>query len=326
MNLFAYPGGTIPTTYDFSATDSTTTDVVTYQIDKNPAGADINSGTEQFSWTPSGAQVGTYSMVVSASDGTSVTSKNVKIQVTSDRKSAVESAITLYDENTSYELENLDVYNIAYKDVMNSIDNSTDEVFYQKLSNLRTATENLKLLTQLLADGSINYPSLVKSTAGDYTSSFVDDNPNSYPAYGLASQFYHTFDFGSNFKVSASAFDLQVRMGFPERIAGTAVFGSNDGDTWTQLTDETMFTEDKQRLQVRDEYKDTKFRFIKIHMIDPQPSIDSNIDSTNFEVSEFKIFGERYEIERVFSLMHYYSCKLKLTYFGLINCFMIRYS
>lgn len=294
LNLFAYAGAGIPTTYDFSATDKNTSHVISYQMDNIPEGAVLDSSTGIFSWTPT--QVGTYAMVVSASDGESVSAKNVVIQVTSDRKAAVAAAIVPYDENTSYESESLDAYKTAYDDVIETIDSDNDSVFYQKLVNLRTKVEGLKLLTPLLSDGSINYPSLVTSTAGDYTASLVDDNPNSYPAYGLAPGLFHTFDFGSNFKVSSSAFELQVRMGFPERMAGTAVFGSNDGDNWTQLTDETKFTEDEQKLQVKQEYQNSQFRFIKIQMIDPQPGFDSNITSTMFEVSEFKIFGERYEV------------------------------
>jgi hypothetical protein len=297
LNLFAYVGASVAITFDFSATDTTTSEAVTYQIDNRPKCASLDESTGEFSWTPTRA--GTYSMVVSASDGTTVSTKNVKIEVANDRKSAVALVIASYNGNTDYESSTLEAYKKAYDDVMKSIDNTTDDVFYQKVSNLKNAVDNLKLLTPLLKDGSINYPSIVTSTAGDYTSSLVDDNSNSYPAYGLATSLYHTFDFGSNFRVSADAFDLQVRMGFPERLAGTAVFGSNDGKDWTRLTEETTkFTQDKQRLAVKDDYKNAQFRYIKIQMINPQQSVDPNLKNTKmFEVSEFKIFGQRHEIK-----------------------------
>lgn len=294
LSLFGYVGSSVPITFNFSAADANAYDMVNYSIDNKPKKAKINKNTGEFLWTPTKA--GTYSFIVSASDGASVSTRKVTVKVTKNRKSAVAAVISPYNEKTNYEASTLDVYKKAYDDVINSINDSTDGVFYEKLSDLEVAVERLKFLTPLLEDGSIDYPNIVTSTAGIYTSCLVDNNPNSYTLYGTSPKFYHIFDFGSNFTVLASAFDLQVRMGFPERMAGTAVFGSNDGENWTQLTDETKFTEDEQKLDVRQAYKNAQFRYIKIQMIDPQPSLDPNITNELFEVSEFKIFGERYEI------------------------------
>lgn len=296
LNLYTFVGSSAPINLDFSVTVSTTNAAVTYQIDNSPKFANLNKSTGEFFWNPT--EAGTYSFIASASDGTTVTTKNVKVEVAKDRKSAVTSVIVPYDENAKYESATLEAYKKAYADTINLVDNGgTDEEVYSSLSKLKNSVDNLKLLTPLLKDGSINYPSIVASSAGSYLPTLVDDNPNSYPAYGLAPNLYHTFDFGSNYRVSANTFELQVRMGFPERLAGTAVFGSNDGETWTRLTDETTkFTEDIQKLEVNDMYKDDQFRYIKIQMIDPQKSVDPNITTNMFEVSEFRIFGERHEI------------------------------
>ena len=53
---------------DFSATDSSSTDVVAYDIQNKPQGAEFNTSTGAFSWQPT--QAGTYSFVAEASDGT----------------------------------------------------------------------------------------------------------------------------------------------------------------------------------------------------------------------------------------------------------------
>ena len=96
-------------------------------------------------------------------------------------------------------------------------------------------------------------------------------------------------DFGPSYKVSANAFGLQVRASFPERIGGTAIFGSNDRVNWTRLTPGlTTVTEDMQRLEVQDDLKNQQFRYLKIQMIQPS--------STMIELSEFRIFGERHEM------------------------------
>lgn len=295
LNLFSYIGATIPITYDFSSVDSNASDKVTYKIDNKPDGVVLDPSTGAFSWSPT--QAGAYSFVVSASDGTTVSTKNVSVLVGDNRKSAVEAVIASYNENTSYESASLDAYKKVYNDVISKINGSSDYDFYQCLANLKNAVDNLKLLTPLLKDGSIDFPSTVTSTAGDYTKTLTDNNNNSYPAYGLAPDLYHIFDFGPNFRVSATAFKLQVRMSFPERLAGSAVFGSNDGDQWTRLTSETTkFNEDMQTLQVEDKYKNTQFRFIKVQIVAPQPSLDLNIKTNMMEMSEFRIFGQRYEI------------------------------
>ncbi|OOM82270.1 alginate lyase [Clostridium puniceum] len=296
LNLFTYVGSAASITLDFSASVSSTNAAVTYQIDNKPKFANLNKNTGEFSWIPT--EAGTYSFIVSASDGTTVTTKNVKVEVSNDRKSAVDLVIEPYNRNESYESSTLYEYKKVYEETIKLVDNnSTDDEFYSSLSKLKNAVDKLKLLTPLLKDGSINYPEIVTSSTGSYLPTLVDDNPNSYPVVPIGSDLYYTFDFGANFRVSATAFDIQSRMGFGEFSAGTAIFGSNDGTTWIRLTDgTTKYSEEKQRLNVKEEYKNTQFRYFKMEMVDPQRSIDPNINFNLYEPSEFKIFGERYEV------------------------------
>ena len=102
-------------------------------------------------------------------------------------------------------------------------------------------------------------------------------------------------DFGPNYKVSANAFELQVRASFPDRIGGVAMFGSNDKVNWTRLTPGlTTYTEDMQRLEVQDDLKNQQFRFLKIQIIEPGPTPISGIPM--LEVAEFRIHGERHDM------------------------------
>lgn len=299
LNIVTYAGATTPISLDFSLKDSNGK-IVNYQIDNKPSGSNLDVSSGAFSWNPS--QKGSYSFVVSASYGSTVSSKNVNVLVEADRKSAVSQIKSSYDENKKYELDSLNKYKKAYDLIMNIIDKSTDTDFYKGLSDFKNATDNLKLLTPLLDDGSINYSDIVTSSAGDYTKTLIDSNNNTYPNTALSPEFYQTFDFGPNFRISVDAFKLQVRMGFPERLAGSAVFGSNDGENWTRLTDElTKFNEDLQTLNVKSEEKNNQYRFIKVHMIEPKPSIDPNIKTDFFEMSEFRILGKRYELMSKFS-------------------------
>ena len=91
---------------------------------------------------------------------------------------------------------------------------------------------------------------------------------DSFVCFCVAQNLTHYMDFGPNYKVSANAFELQVRASFPERIGGAAMFGSNDKVNWTRLTPGlTTVTEDMQRLEVQDDLKNQQFRFLKIQMI-----------------------------------------------------------
>src|SRR5690606_1037982 len=98
-------------------------------------------------------------------------------------------------------------------------------------------------------------------------------------------------DFGPSFRVSADSFQLQVRTGFPERIGGVAVFGSDDKENWTRLTPRTtVVSSDMQTIEVAEDLQDQQYRFLKIQMIDPTGG------NPMIELSEMRIFGERHEV------------------------------
>ncbi|WP_063867997.1 S-layer homology domain-containing protein [Paenibacillus sp. Soil766] len=283
----------IPISLDFSATDSNPTDTVMYEMMNSPAGASLNAGSGVFTWTPGVA--GNSSVIVVASDGTSVTTKELNLVVTSDRQSAVNAAIAPYNPSAGYVTASLETYQNAYNDAMAQIQTATDAVFYTKLQTLRSAMVGLQLLTPHLSDGSLDYTKMVSSTFGTSITDLIDNNDNTFSVYQLAGDLYHTIDFGSNFKVTTSAFEIQGRRSFPERISGLTLFGSNDGETWTRLTEGmTDNSEDLQMLNVKEEYKNSKFRFIKMQVIQQPPSTTTT-PTNMLEVAEFRMYGERYE-------------------------------
>ncbi|MRW89752.1 hypothetical protein GJ699_07130 [Duganella sp. FT80W] len=287
VNLYTNAGSTAAVSYSFAATDGSNTGALTYQIDNLPAGASFDSATGAFSWTPS--QAGSYSFVVATSDGTTVTARSVKVVVGADRQAAIAAASAAYKPDTIYITSSLSDYQAAYQAAVSAAGSATDAEFYAKLAALGTATANLKELTPLLADGSINYANMfVASTFGTQVPNALDGTPDTFVVYTLAQNLTHTFDFGPSFKVAANAFQLQVRASFPERIGGVAMFGSNDNENWTRLTPGlTVVTEDMQTLPVQDDLQNQRYRFFKMQMLEPS--------STFLEVAEFRIYGQRYE-------------------------------
>ena len=288
LNLVTYASSGAAITRSFAATDANPGDTITYQADNLPAGASFDTATGAFSWLPT--QAGTYTFVVSSTDGITVKSKTVNIVVTADRQSALAVVSAPYKANVLYVSSTLDRYNAARAAAM-AVLSGTDAAFQQALGVLSSAVAGLQELTPLLADGSMNYVNMfLSSSFGTGVPKLLDNSP--FTSLGAPTTYApylaNIMDFGPDFKVAASMFQMQVRASFPERMGGVAMFGSNDSETWTRLTPElTVISDDMQTLQVADALKNQRFRFFKMQMVQPTFAL--------LEVSELRIFGTRYE-------------------------------
>ncbi|SFU44364.1 discoidin domain-containing protein [Pseudoduganella namucuonensis] len=287
LNLYTYAASTSTINRSFAATDANAGDVVSYQIDNMPAGATFNTGTGAFSWKPS--QAGTYTFAITATDGATVSTRLVKVVVTADRQSAVAAANAAFQAGTTYISASLSAYYAAHADAVAAINGATDDTFAARLTALGNAVAGLQPLTPVIDDGSLDYSKmLASSTFGSGVSNALDNAPDTFIGYFLAQNLAHTLDFGAGYRVSASSFQVQVRASFPTRIGNAAMFGSNDNETWTRLTPGvTVDTEDMQTLEVQDDLKEKRFRFIRIQKFGSSNQM--------LELSEFRIFGARHE-------------------------------
>lgn len=287
----------VPMNIDLSASDANAADVIAYDGANLPEGAVLDGSNGTLTWQA--ADAGTYPFTVWASDGTSVTARNVAVVVSGDRTAAIASASSSYNPTEIYVKRTLDLYQAAYEMTTSMLDTATDSEFYEQLQVLHEATEGLALVTpRLTDDGSIDYPGIVQTSSFANTIPLlVDGDPQTQAYYSLAPGLYHTVDFGADYKIAASAFGFQSNI-FSDRIANSTVFGSNDGVTWTRITPGvTRMTQDFQTLDVADEYKDTKFRFFKIQLLQPLPDVLYGIVRNLMELTEFRIYGTRYETD-----------------------------
>ncbi|SFU90537.1 discoidin domain-containing protein [Pseudoduganella namucuonensis] len=291
LTLYTYAGTTLTTTLDFSATDAGAGDVVTYQADNLPQGASFNTATGAFSWKPTAA--GTYNFYIGASDGSAVTMRRVTIVVSADRQAAVDVASAQYKPTAPYVASSLPAYNAAYADMMSVIGSASDDVYFQKLATLRTAAAGLQELNPLLSDGSLNFSTMFfSSDFGTNAAQLIDNNQDSAP--GFSKDLVLNMDFGAGFKISANEFQVQTVGGFPERIGGVAIFGSNDKENWTRLTPGlTTRIDPMQTVPVQEDLKQTKFRFLKMQMLEPFTPVYQPY--AILHLGEFRIFGTRYE-------------------------------
>ena len=290
--IFSYVG--VPITIDFSATGATGI-VVTYEGADLPAGAQLNAETGVFSWEQ--PVVGQHAFVVTASDGTIVTTKSVVIHSSADRSSAIAETIAPYDVNTKYSAASLAQYQAVYEDTISKSATQTDDEFVQQLLLLRAAVESLELVSPRAFDGSLDYTKTVSSNMGTGIASLLDDDNDTFTGFASGHGASQTLDFGTDYKVSATAFGVQSRMNFTDRGAGVAIFGSNDNKNWTRLTPgETIFNSGMNVIEVDEQYLNEQYRFIKYQMVTRHPDIIHNSVQSILELGEFRIYGERHEI------------------------------
>jgi len=281
LNVIAYPGA--PIHLDFSVTNSTGTAVIK-SFDK-PEGATLDLQTGAFSWTPT--DIGARIFVVAATDRGSVTAKKVKISIAADRMAAVQKIANEYDPNTPYVQSSLDRCKVLHERALKELKTATDAGFFALLIQLQKAFEALEPLTPLLPDDSMDFPKLVASSnIGQAVSSLVDGNDDTFAGFYLAPDNYHEFDFGADFKFSASAFAMAGRVNFEDRMADVKFYGSNDRITWTELTPvATRRSTELARIQVADNLSKSTFRFLRV----------KKQGGSIFEPSEMRIFGSRHE-------------------------------
>ena len=286
-----------PYTFDFSASDPNKMNTVTYELQtwgNELNGASLDRTTGKFEWNPSEAQVGEYTANVFATNGTALSMVKLSLTVTNDRSAALDNLESRYNSEIIYELNSEENYRKAQSKLKEIAGTAASQDFYDAVSRVISSLRELKHLNDLLNDGSLNYPAMISKTSlGDgKLYSLIDNNTVSFT--GDLFTRYFTIDFGNDFRVKAEGFEVQPRNMWPERTVGTIIYGSNDGKNWTRLTDESEYSDEKVRLEVYDDYRDTEFQYFKVST---QEAV--NIYAQNNKIlslGEFRIYGTRTEI------------------------------
>ncbi len=261
-----------------------------------PEGAELDSGNGTLTWIAS--EAGSWTVTVAADDGTNVAARRFTLAAGDDRKDALALAEDGYDPEAVYE----SATEAAHTDALDAAENlrkkGSDAQFLAALADLVAAVDGLRLLSPKTdLDGSLDHPGLVaSSTAKDRTALLVDGDEQTGTVYPQAVNMSHIFDFGSDFRVSATKFGFQSNI-FADRLANSTMFGSDDGVNWTRITPGvTEFTQDFNTLDVAEEFQDDRFRYLKVQMLEQQPDVLYGIIRGVFEMTEFHIYGERHEI------------------------------
>jgi len=252
-----------------------------------PPGAVLNAASGRFAWRPTTA--GIYSFLAEAIDGNAIAVKPVRITVAADRRAALRAATVAWKPEIEYRKAPLAAFQVLRRQTEEMLDTAPDTAFYPQLIKLKATADTLPPLTPLLPDGSIDYPGIVTSQLGKLVALLTDGNDDTAPAYTYGIHGEYCLDFGPDFTISADAFAMEGPLNFDNRMADSAVFGSNDRTHWTRLTPEmTGLTEDMTTLKVDPKLRHERFRFIQIRKVNHK-------HTPLFTLSELRIYGKRYE-------------------------------
>ncbi|MFK4834550.1 alginate lyase family protein [Microbacterium sp. ZW T2_14] len=266
---------------------------VQLELQNAPAGAELTG--ETVSWTPS--QKGTTDMIVAASDGTTVTALPLTITVAPNRASAIGKRADRIDGGA-------ELYTTASWQQVASLQDQAQRArktaspaeFADLLDRLGDAIAGLQQLNPQLPDGSLDYTGIVNAPA--LTSSQLraladGDNQTSWGDQRVPAV---VFDFGAGFRLTAEAFGFQARDTFPNRAEGTNVYGSDDGATWTLLTEHPNAGQDAavEWIDVREGVRDQRFRFVKFQVDEPGVPSDPAFPGI-WSIADIRIDGARSE-------------------------------
>lgn len=289
MEFTAFVGA--PVTLDFSAKKPGSAEAVSLDSQDNPDGSALDAQTGVFSWKP--AKAGEYAFIVEASDGQTLSVKNVHVAVAADRSAALKQAAAAYHPEDAYVSTTLFRYKAAYGRAARMLASASDADFFSQLVQVQQAAKSLELLTPLLPDGTMDYTKLVtESTIGKSIALLADGNDDTFSVYTLAKDLGYVFDFGPNFVISVTSFSLEGRLNFENRVMDVAFFGSSDGKNWTRLTSQsTPFSTEMMTIPVDKEHQSLQFRYLKIQKL-------SHKGAPLFEPAELRIVGRRYEVHQ----------------------------
>jgi hypothetical protein len=282
-------------TFELGATDAGGTPAHT--ASGLPEGAELDATTGTVTWKPTPHDRGVNEVQMVADDGDAVAARTFELVVAKTRPKMIEAAVADgTDEGAVYTTTTYEAYQAALTAAKEAAEAGTDAEFRTAFEALLDTIEALELLNPQLTDGSLDYTGAVTPTdiSGGGVNALADGDNTSHTGDLRVASF--TLDFGTQYRVAADEFALQARFSFPMRSQGTNVYGSNDGSSWSLLTErETGDTNDMETIPVVAEHRGTQFRYLKLQVDNPGPPIDPAYPGL-WSLGEFRIFGERSEV------------------------------
>lgn len=280
---------------DLAATD--TGGPVAYRASGLPGGATLDAETGALTWTPVAGDVGRHGVQIVADDGQTVAARSIELVVSADRAAMIAATVAdQTDPETTYTSVSRARLEAALATAEALAGEGSADEFRAAFADLLAALAGLELLNPRLADRSLAYHGIVTPTvlSSGGLNSLVDGDNTSHTGDLRVGSF--RIDFGPTYRVAVESFALQARFSFPNRSQGTNVYGSNDGSTWTLLTERASTeTNDQETIPVIAERRGTAYRFLKVQVDHPGVPTDPAYPGI-WSIAELHVFGERQEV------------------------------
>ncbi len=287
---YLWPNAT--STFELGATD--TGGAPAYTASGLPKGAELDAATGTITWKPTSHDRGVKEVQIVADDGEAVAARTFELVVAKNRPKMIDAAVADgTDDDAVYTTASYEPYEAALAAARDASENGTDAEFRTAFEALLDAIEALELLNGHMEDGSFDYRDAVTPTVitADAVRSLANGGGN-----GDQRVASFTLDFGTQYRIAADEFGIQARFSFPMRSQGTNVYGSNDGISWTLLTErESSETNDMETIPVVAEHRGEEFRYLKLQVDNPGVPIDPAYPGI-WSLGTFRIFGERSEV------------------------------
>ncbi|UPO90130.1 putative Ig domain-containing protein [Niallia sp. Man26] len=275
-------------------------DKLVYSLENAPEGMTIdNNGI--IKWTPDKKTKEPITVTVVVDNGKVINTTQLKFNVANNPNQAYKNVLSLYDQNQEYTQKSILEVSKMKEEVEILLDKKAEDIeFLSALSKFAKSIGALELLNPHLEDGSFNYYaydsilSSVTTMNRDNVKKLVDNDTATFSGDLRAPVI---FDFGAEYKISPKAFSIQARKGFPNRSEGLNVYGSNDGNEWTLLSDRpTTNTEEMERIPVKSSLTDQSFRYFKLQIDYPGIPTDPAYPGIS-SFAELRIDGSRLEVD-----------------------------
>jgi hypothetical protein len=298
MSATTYVGGSVARSFAATTRAGTT---LSYRGEGLPAGSQVNAATGAFSWSPMSGQEGHYHFHVIAGDGAYQSSYEIALDVAPTLPAAVSAIAAARKPGVLYESATLTAFNAARDAVLVALQSgaSTSEID-TALALFTVAANGLRELSAVIPesvandelgvepDGArLNYPAFV-AASNTILDALVDGDASSFNSrWGDQMVF---LDFGAKYRVIPKALHIQTRQGFPDRIRGGQLFGSDDNTSWTPITGKGVYGEPMQRLPVDAEHRNRAYRYLKVY------AAPVDCGCPVFDLGELYLFGARREV------------------------------
>lgn len=255
-------------------------------------------------------KAGAHKIAIKAQNADFVRSTVINLIVYDNQQAAFDLAVAEFDSTKVYTRISKQCYLKEKENVESKMqEGCSDTEFMEIYDALLKAAKGLELLNPSFEDGSFDYVAYSSILPTNKNAHNLLDNDDATYSGDLRRPYI--FDFGRDYRITATSFNLQTRRGFANRYKGFNVYGSDDNKNFTLLTERsTKQVNEMESINVKEEFRNRGFRYLALSCDEPGPPTDPEFPGIS-SFGEFHIFGERIEVDDKIKTAEIFASNLK---------------